>query len=155
MSSLPNWVLYLQALSTPAIAILAAVIGFMQWRTAHQRSVLDLFEKRFDVYIEIRAVIAQVLTHGTVADQQSLDFLRAIDKAQFLFGPEVTAYLNSVYRLLVDHGLAESMMKAGGADYQKAVEKKYAAFREISQFYVRSLPLVQPYMRMHQKAPRI
>jgi hypothetical protein len=45
-NQLPLWVLYLQALSTPAIALLASVIGFFQWRTAHQRAVLDLFEKR-------------------------------------------------------------------------------------------------------------
>jgi hypothetical protein len=155
MSTLPNWVLYLQALSTPAIAILAAVIGFMQWRTAHQRSVLDLFEKRFDAYSRLREVIAQVLTQGTVSPQTAMDFLRATDKAQFLFGPEVTAYLNIVYKLLVDHGYAEDMMKAGGPEHMMAVEKKYAASREISKFYEQSLSLVQPYMRMHQKTPPI
>jgi hypothetical protein len=152
-STLPHWVLYLQALSTPAIAVLAAVIGFMQWRTAHQRSVIDLFEKRFETYNNIRVVISEVLAHGTVPHQTAIVYLRATDKAQFLFGPDVTMYLNSVYKLLVEHGYAEDVMKAGGADYQKGVENKYAAFNEISEFYVRIQPLVQPYMRMHQKAP--
>ena len=40
------WVQYLQALSTPAIALLAVVIGVIQWRTAHQRAVFDLFDRR-------------------------------------------------------------------------------------------------------------
>jgi hypothetical protein len=151
---LPNWVLYLQALSTPAIAVLAAVIGLMQWRTAHQRSALDLFDKRFETYQRMRAIIANVLTHGTAPFSTAIDFLREADKAQFLFGPQVTSYLNSVYALLVEHGEAEDMMKSkDAATYQKGVEKKYAAFREISKFYERSLPLFLRYMQMHQKPP--
>jgi hypothetical protein len=155
MVTVPNWLLYLQALSTPAIAVLAAVIGFMQWRTAHQRAVLDLFEKRWESYSQMRRIISDVLAHGTVSNEARLNYLRATDKAQFLFGPEVTTYLNSVYEFLVEHESAEDMMKAGGPDYAKGVEKKHATFREIAKFYVQSIALVKPYMRMHQKAPPI
>jgi hypothetical protein len=154
MTQLPNWVLYLQALSTPAIAVLAAVIGLMQWRTAHQRSALDLFEKRFETYQSAKAIIADVVRHGTAPFGTAIDFLRIADKAQFLFGAEVTSYLNSVYDLLVAHGEAEDMMKSNDpATRQKGIEKKYAAFAEIAEFYNRSLPLVVPYMRMHQRPP--
>jgi hypothetical protein len=151
-STLPNWVLYLQALLTPAIALLAVVIGYVQWRTAHQRAVLDAFEKRFEIYQSARAAITEVITKGTVQPHTHIDFLRATDKAQFLFGPEVTSYFNSVYRLLVEHGEAEDLMKDG--NQQNAVTKKHVAFREIANFYVKSVPLVAPYMRIHQKAPR-
>ena len=34
---------YSQALATPAIALLAIVVAVMQWRTAHQKVVLDLY----------------------------------------------------------------------------------------------------------------
>jgi hypothetical protein len=115
-AQLPEWVLYLQALSTPAIAVLAAVIGFMQWRTAHQRAVLDLFEKRYELYSAVRSVITEVLTQGRADHKLQFDYLRAIERAHFLFGPEVTAYLDSLYKQ-------------------------------------RGESLVQPYMRMHQKAP--
>jgi hypothetical protein len=39
---MPYWIQVLQALATPTIAVLAAVIGLMQWRTAHQRAVLGM-----------------------------------------------------------------------------------------------------------------
>ena len=58
---LPYWVHLLQALSTPAIALLALVIGGVQWRTSHQRAVLDLFEKRWQSYPEFRGVIVEVV----------------------------------------------------------------------------------------------
>jgi hypothetical protein len=134
--------------------LLAVVIGYIQWRTAHQRAVLDVFEKRFEIYQSARAAITEVITKGTVQHHADIDFLRATDKAQFLFGPEVTFYFNSVYNLLVEHGAAEDMMKSGNQqERQNAVTKKYAAFNEIANFYVKSLPLVTPYMRIHQKAP--
>jgi hypothetical protein len=113
----------LQALGTPAIAALAIVIGVMQWRTAHQRAVLDLFEKRFALYQELRTVVGQVIAQGHVGMDTTIDFLRAADKAQFLFGPEVTAYLNSVHKLLSEHGEAEDMMKVEGTEHQKWVKK--------------------------------
>jgi hypothetical protein len=155
MTQVPYWIQVLQALATPAIAGLALVIGLMQWRTSHQRAALDLFDKRFELYMELRAIISQVLTHGTVHQDTAIVFLRAADKAQFLFGPKVTAYLNSVYKLLVEHGNAEDMMKMEGPEYEKWVKKKYDAFGEISKFYVLSLTLIQPYIRMHQKAPLV
>jgi hypothetical protein len=151
--SLPFWIQLLQALGTPAIAALAIVIGVMQWRTAHQRAVLDLFDKRFDTYQELRTIVGSVLGHGNVRIDTAKDFSRATDKAQFLFGPEVSAYLATVYELLTAHGKAEDMMKLEGPDHEKWVTKKWDAFNEIAQFYDRILPLIQRYMRMHQKAP--
>jgi hypothetical protein len=153
-AQLPEWVLYLQALSTPAIAVLAAVIGFMQWRTAHQRAVLDLFEKRYELYTAVRSVIAEVIAHGRADNKIQFDYLRAIERAPFLFGPEVTAYLDSLYRLLVAQGHAETMMKTESAEeHAKWISKQHECFLKVAEFYQRSEPLVQPYMRMHQKAP--
>jgi hypothetical protein len=89
---------------------------------------MDLFDKRFESYSNLRAVIADVIAHGTVP--------------------------SSVYRLLVEHGYAEDLMKSDGKERQKGIERKHAAFREICKFYEQSLPLIQPYMRMHQKGIR-
>jgi hypothetical protein len=57
MSNVPIWIQYLQALSTPAIALLAATIGVLQWRTAHQRAVLDLFDRRMENYDALNAAM--------------------------------------------------------------------------------------------------
>jgi hypothetical protein len=70
------------------LQFLAAVIGFMQWRTAHQRSVLDLFEKRFEVYSSIREIVGEVIREGSVPNLRAFNFARAAEKAQFLFGSE-------------------------------------------------------------------
>jgi hypothetical protein len=71
-----------------------------------------MFDKRFETYNELRAIMARAIAHGTVCNDTLIDYLRASDKAQFLFGPEVTAYLNSIYKLLIEHRHA-SMEEAG------------------------------------------
>jgi hypothetical protein len=153
--TVPAWVQYLQALLTPAIAFLAVVIAYFQMRTANQKAALDVFDKRFATYQRARAAIAEVMAHGSVNLNIFVEFARAVDEAQFLFGHEVTSYLLAVNKLLAEHGEAEAMMKSDDAQTsQNAVKKKHAAFQKITEFYARSTPLVMPYMRQHQKAPR-
>ena len=41
------------------IALLAAAIAFGQWWTARQKLVLDLFEKRFQVYLDVRRIASE------------------------------------------------------------------------------------------------
>jgi endonuclease YncB( thermonuclease family) len=60
---LPHWVRLLTALLTPAIALLAVVIGWAQWRTTKRREVMELFERR--MLTEVRLLSAdRGLLHG-------------------------------------------------------------------------------------------
>src|SRR6266571_5603899 len=155
-SQLPYWVQLLQALSTPAIALLAVVIGVMQWRTSHQRAVLDLFEKRWQAYKGIREVISEVVRSGSVSNEATFSYLRAIDGTEFLFGPEVYAYLRDVHKKLAQHHTFEGMAKREGTRWkerQEAIDKQSKTFEEIAKFYDAAERLIAPYVRMHQKSP--
>lgn len=153
-SQLPLWVSYLQALSTPAIAILAVVIGIMQWRTAHQRAVLDLFDRRMSVYTSLRRVISKVVTTGNATNEDTTNFLRARDGAEFLFGSEVNDYLESIYNALLDFHVVESELKMSkGRDRKRMIEKRRFLFEKISGFFGEFQSLLEPYVRMRQTAP--
>jgi hypothetical protein len=152
------WIQVLQALATPAIAALATVIGLGQWRTARQRVVLDLFDKRWTVLIDLRSIIGEVMREGRVTTGASLEFARAIDRASFLFGPEVIQYLWSIHRALGRHYVAGSTLAAdqdNGPRREKLIDQEYNAMNEISEFFTHVERLVSPYMRMHQRSPRI
>src|SRR4051794_17999162 len=71
---LPLWVLYSQALATPAIAILAVVLGLVQWRTAHQRAVLDLFERRIAALSILREAVSKVVASGDASNEVFFEF---------------------------------------------------------------------------------
>src|ERR1700738_1635306 len=150
---LPYWLQVLPPLSTPAIALLAAVIGVMQWRTAHQRAVLDLFQKRWDAYMAMREIIGGVMREGTAPTETSLAFFRATIQAKFIFGLEVDAYLQSVYTMLVDLRHAQASMKPGGRNLDKWADKEAELSSEIGKFFEKFELLAMPYMRMHQKMP--
>jgi hypothetical protein len=141
------------ASATPAIALLAAVIGVMQWRTAHQRAVLDLFQRRLDAYTEIKIIIGELLREGTAPTALILRYAKAIDAAKFLFGPEVSSYLQGVYQQLTELHRAQSSMKMNDKNHDKWVDKEADVFGEITEFYKTIEPLVTPYMRMHQRVP--
>jgi hypothetical protein len=101
-SDLPTWVHYLSALGTPIVALMVAVIAFLQWRTAHQHVVLQLFERRAAMIDELLRIVAEIRSQGKVSNEDSDRFNRASKGTGFLFGPEVTTYLGRIYEVLVD-----------------------------------------------------
>jgi hypothetical protein len=56
----------LQALATPAIALLAAVIGLGQLHTNRTKLALDLFEKRFAVFMDVGDQESSCTLHASV-----------------------------------------------------------------------------------------
>jgi len=93
MSQLPIWVQYLTAISTPILALMVAAIAFAQWRTARQRMILDLFQRRMEIVDLVSRIISTILLEGAHRIEDVDGFLRATRGDKFLFGPEVATYL--------------------------------------------------------------
>jgi hypothetical protein len=102
MFELPTWLEYAKAFGTPIVALLVGVIALLQWRTAHQKVVLDLFDKRVRIIDDLRRVVSEILQGGKVENIDSDKFLRATRGADFLFGPKVTKYLDRMHNVLLD-----------------------------------------------------
>lgn len=106
MSDVPLWIQSLQALATPVIGIGVGVIAFMQWRTAHQKVVLDLFDRRLAVYNE---VVNSVIEYFTEKETPAL-YLKTVDnlyqvrsKANFLFGVDVATVIDAIRSDVLAH----------------------------------------------------
>ena len=39
-----------QGIVAAGTAVFVALIGYFQWRTAHQRAALDLFDRRYEIF---------------------------------------------------------------------------------------------------------
>ena len=67
------------------IAGFGALIAYFQWRTAHQRIVLDLFERRTEVFEEIENAVKQALNSSTreEADAAFWRFVSAESESRF------------------------------------------------------------------------
>ena len=151
-----NWIQYLQALATPVIALLVAVVGILQWRTAHQRAVLDLFDRRMDAYEAIRKSLAPIITSGQTNQEAFNEFARTISRVPFMFGDKVVEYLGdlkkqiSTHLTLSDQRLIDAASEQERARYTKI---KGDAFSKVNAFYDEFPTLIKSYVRMHQKAP--
>jgi hypothetical protein len=151
---MPIWVQYSQALATPAIALLAIVVAVLQWRTAHQKVVLDLFERRMKVYSEIRAVIASITSSGKLPNEKHFEFMRAVDGAKFVFGRKVNDYLNELNTALAYFQEAdEEFGSLQGQARAEAIQRRRKYLDEINAFYKLFDPLVEPYVAMRQRRP--
>src|SRR5262245_57090208 len=83
----------LQPWTIAAIAALGALIAYFQWRTAHQRIVLDMFDRRLQVFETAAEACGSIISSG----KPSMDALRKLHQARgnarFLFGDDVNSYL--------------------------------------------------------------
>ena len=157
-SQLPILVQYIQALGPTFIAVIAGAIASMiawrQWKTAHQRGVLDLFERRMAVYQDLRSVISSIVTSGHSTTETFLEFTWAADKVSVLFGPEVQAYIANLRHDLNIHVTQCTMIdKLGGEARATAIRVQSEKFERLAAFYDEFPKLIAPYVEMHQKIP--
>jgi hypothetical protein len=152
MSQVPIYVQYLTAISTPIIALMVAAIAFAQWRTAHQRMILDLFQRRMDLVDLVSRIASSIVMEGALRNEDVDGFLRARRGDEFLFGPEVTTYLEDTYKRLTQlHAYEKVMERAQGEERKQLVEKRGAIRNELTRFNETFHTLVTPYVRMNQK----
>jgi len=111
---------YLTAISTPIIALMVAMIAFAQWRTAHQRMILDLFQRRMDLIDLVSRIAAVIVIEGALRKEDVDGFLRATRGDKFLFA--VTTYLSETYKRLVDLHACETVMERAQGEERKRLE---------------------------------
>jgi hypothetical protein len=143
-------------LVTAFIAAIVAVIAFLQWQTAREKVLLDLFDKRFAVYDELRAVVGR--RHTTGIDQTAIfDFKRAASRAQFLFSSEVQTFLKEREADLIREMIERTVQpRPSPEDQREAVDAANLARLDHLSYFSRDFDeKVALYMNHHQKALRL
>ncbi|HEY7977430.1 MAG TPA: hypothetical protein VID67_04490 [Rhizomicrobium sp.] len=87
-----------KALLTPLIAIVTTYIAWQQWQTNRQKLKLDRYDRRLKVYEEVRKILSIILRDATASYENLLEFRTSVSEADFLFGPEISEYIDTVYR---------------------------------------------------------
>jgi len=86
------------ALLTPTIAIVATYIAWQQWRVNKQKFDLERYDRRLRIYEEVRKILSIVMRDARASYEELLRFRAAVSEADFLFGPEISAYIDEIYK---------------------------------------------------------
>lgn len=83
------------ALLVPAIAILGAIIAYMQWKTNQKRLKHELFDRRYEQFEAIRNFLGSIITSGKVSQDAEQAFLIGTRGVRFIFDDEIHVYVNT------------------------------------------------------------
>jgi hypothetical protein len=78
------------------IGLVAALIAYRQYSVARAKLKLDLFDKRYTIFLETWTILSETATNGTRQKSYGLGnpFSNFMPQAAFLFGTDVERYLN-------------------------------------------------------------
>ena len=84
------------ALVAVVIGGIGAMIAYRQVVIAQAKLKLDLFDKRYAIFLETWKILSEVVRTGTRGTNYGLGnpFSNFIPQARFLFGRDIEAYLN-------------------------------------------------------------
>ncbi|TAN38604.1 MAG: hypothetical protein EPN25_13390 [Nitrospirae bacterium] len=136
MSTEKDYIDILSAMLTPTIAILGIYIAYQQWRTNKKRLQLDLFEKRYAIFINIKKFIANILTSGIVEQGAEIQFLRDTKSVLFLFDENIANLTSEMYQKANKLNALEKTEKSHVGD---KLEKHFDKQEEIKEWFEQQL----------------
>ena len=110
-----------KAMLTPMIAIVTAYIAWQQWKINKQKLSLDLYDRRLKVYEEVRQILSIILRDAKASYDDLLKFYRTSSEADFLFGPDIQAYIDEIYQ----HGVQLQRWNSEYRDYTQQIPDGY------------------------------
>jgi hypothetical protein len=135
-----------------SVARAQAHIAERTWQTANEKIVLELFERRLNIYEEVRRVIGEITRSGDATNDALFRYGAATDRAPYFFGPEVQTYLEQIRLHLIDLQLANQMMANDlNPERPQWVQSRHDHFIAVTAFYKDAPPLFAPYLQAHQK----
>jgi len=93
-------ILLTTTVATVAVALCAALIALGHWRVARQKLMLDLFDKRFQVYMELRSIVSEAVQFNQIKEKGRIN--EVIARAQFLFDDDINDHLKKIHSLVCE-----------------------------------------------------
>jgi len=103
---------------------------------------LERYDRRLRIYEEVRKILSIILRDADASTEDLLKFITSVSEADFLFGPEITEYINQIYK----RGLSlwkwnqqyrdYTQEKPEGYDHKKVVEEMHKELTWLTKQFV-------------------
>lgn len=110
-ASVPAWLFVANLALTVLLGLIAAYVAWKQWDTAHARALLDIFEKRFELYAQLKESL--FAAYGNAATAINMPFFSNVDRVRMLFGPDILEFQNECQQTLVALSILQARIKRG------------------------------------------
>jgi hypothetical protein len=141
---------------TVLVAAFGAFIAYRQWRTAQDKMILDLFDRRYAVFSgTISALYVVIRDEGRSQNLAGLvNMAETLDKARFLFGPEVISFLDDLNKSMKELVGKRNYYGNARTDQERVRLSDELASEEeaLSKKDVELRGVVEPYMAMRHRA---
>jgi hypothetical protein len=117
------------------VSIVVAVVQYAQWRTANQKVVIDLYDRRLKVYQQLEKAISPVLRDGEVNGAAFNEFMIGQADATFLFGEDVQEYLKSLRKCFAWLLSMRNEVIENSPKRAESIDTKFKYIAEIVAFY--------------------
>lgn len=150
MSHTVHWTTYIFAVAIPAIAVIGAWIAFRQSEIARNKLKLDLFERRMEIYEAVRDMLGKAANRGKLSGEQEIQYLQSIQPAKWLFGVEVSRYLEEdLWKKMTDLALHNSMLETPpGEERRRHVQARSETMNWLRGQFKELDALCKPYLEL-------
>src|SRR3979409_142195 len=133
------------------VAAIAALIAYLQWVTAHQRVVVDLFDRRRKAFESVEDALRPVFREGEVSTEALWKFFAAKFECRFLFGQDVNDYLDSLHKDFAWLSSFNNAVIDNSPNRSKLIDQKFERLERILDFYNVGVPIFIEYIRLDLK----
>lgn len=92
---------WLNSLMTPLIATIAVYIAYQQLKTNERSLNHELYDRRLKIYEIVKEMIRELSNNDYCTYVDLNSYYKAVSEADFLFGDEITIYIEEIYK----HGI--------------------------------------------------
>jgi hypothetical protein len=138
---------------TPLIAIITVSILVLRYFLAKRRWRLDLYDKRYPVFLATMEYISSIMPRMDVTQEALSNFLRNFKDREFLFGKDIQEYLDVLYDKGVDLSFVNKKLENESIEKERErlLDKRHNLFMWFKDQFEISKQLFGKYLKIDKK----
>ena len=139
------------SIASVTVAVIVAIVQYAQWRTANQKVVVDLYDRRLKIFQKVEDAIAPVMRDAEANAEAFQTFSIAQAEARFLFGEDIKEYLQTLRESFAWLLSFTNTVIDQSENRAELVDAKYNHIKRIVDFYNIAPTLFAPYIELKHK----
>lgn len=150
---LPVWLLWVQALSVPALAVVGVLVAVQQLLVARTKLQHDLYDRRIKIYYAVRRLLGEHTLTGQITDEDLGMFWKDTHEAQFILPRRIGKVVKDVEdeALQLQATLRRAKNVTSQAEQEKLAEREEHQSDALRKHLARIGPMFDRYLHVGRR----